>query len=90
MITRYIKHGLSVSMKLFKELDLLQHSDNDVFFNKVWDMLKDGGVYIAPNGSTPMMIKDETNKQWKVTFDPTHPQAFFWEKIGCQTSLQDL
>jgi len=90
MITRYIKHGLSVSMEVFRELDLFQHSENDVFFSRVWDMLKDGGVYASPNGSTPIMVKDEANKQWIVTFDPSHPKAFFWEKIGCQTSQPDL
>lgn len=90
MITRYIKHGLSVSMAIFEELDITQHAANDMFFDRVWNMLKDGGVYIAPNGSTPTLTKDADNRRWIVTFESDHPQSFIWSGIGCQKSSLGL
>lgn len=75
-----LKHGLSVSMVLMDGLDIMQHGVNDKFFDQVWDMLKDGGVYFAPNGSTPMMTKDGKNRQWIIQFDSDHPKADLWRK----------
>ena len=83
MITeiRKIPHGMSVSMAIFNELDITQHAVNDKFFDNVWNMLKDGGVYIAPNGSTPMMTKNERNKCWEIIFPVEHPKADLWRRI---------
>jgi len=80
--TRQLPHGLSVSMSLYQELDITQHAVNDKFFDNVWNMLKDGGVYVAPNGSTPIMKKNQRNKCWDIAFPSERPSANLWRRIG--------
>lgn len=79
---RFLPRGLSVSMSLFQSLDIIQHDENDTFFDNVWNMLKPGGIYAAPNGSTPMMIKNETDNGWVLVYDSDHPKSHFWSQIG--------
>jgi hypothetical protein len=77
---RYLQHGLSVSMAIMDGLDIMQHAVNDKFFDNIWHMLKDGGIYVAPNGSCPTMVKDAGNRRWIIEFDTDHPKADLWRE----------
>lgn len=54
------------SETLYPSLSKSQHIANNEWFNRVWNMLNDGGLSTSPNKSYQTIRKVEQTNEWEI------------------------